>query len=1375
MKKYFPFLLFWMVASFSLEGQNFYQLGTDIAATDCEGLLFDNGGPDSIYTGGVEESFTVCPSNPTACIDIEIIDYSIDPYRLFFGGDVLSIYAGNNAVGDPIGIVSGSGTLAPLKLKVNDPCFTVVFTADEQIEMDGFQLKWSCNAEECGGSGSFDPIEITELPFSAGPISTCDGYGSLTSTVCGLEGFLWGQEMVFKYIAPGGVCADINLTGALSNTGMAILKGDPQSTNSICVAQTETGILRSVNFEEPGEYYIIVANGTTCTPFNIEITPVDCRIPSGLSAALCNPVNGCSDGSGQPIVYEYQAGFEDLDIREGVNNGCWQGAGFQPNYYWFTVQAAIDGKLGFSLQSAGYESDLDFNVWGPFANEEVCEQSDDIIDFIQNNAPVRSSYADLNGPTGLSATHPITGQPIKDELDCENEVEDGWVSPIDASIGEVYVILVNDWGGEIEKLGLEIDWSPSDRGIIDQIPLTIVRGETTICSGGRANLLVESPDGDITWTDPNNSLSCTDCPNPVARPTETTTYKVEVAALCYREEKEITVYVYDLIDAEDQTVCLGSSFTINDGYQVTGGTFNWTAQNGINLSCEDCAQPIITADSVGTFLITGTLDGPGCDFQTAFRVTVLPEMAPVHQELEDVEVCAGDEISLGNPAVEGQTYQWTNQSGNFTSAEANPTIIASGEEWYYLSIDNGLCEQPTLDSLKVTTITKPVLNVEEQMEVCQNNTVILGNTTPENNVQYRWRGLEDVDAPNLPNSTLTATTSGTYTLIATRGGCEVETQIDIEVVPISLDITLGAPNLESFDTLLMCKGTSNALFYEVTPANLSVVWESSNGIFTNQTSSSVNLGNASGQFTVYAQTSNQQCNLIDSLVVIVDSLPENLIITPIDTSICEGAFAVLRTPSYEPAEFPGMTFKWYPSRGLETPDSLLSMVVTPDTTTQYYRVVENGACLDTSLATVTVNPLPTLSIIPNDSTVCPGDPIRLTLQKEEPGNLEEIEWNPETGLSCTNCLSPTAQVQASTTYKVEAKLKECPGEASVNVLVIPSPQFKFPEETVICPGTSILLNSVFSAGASYTWTSTDPDFGIVTAPRPVVTPSETTTYYLSVSNGQCDPINRSVTIEVVGEVTVDVEASRDRICEGESVELKANITGGSSQDNFVWVNDRGLTFEGQNITVFPPQTTTYTLNYTSGGDCQQIQRSVTITVDPSVDVTIKTDAPATILPQGSVVNLEAMVVSNALGNIQINWTGNGVNLGSGEAISTTLIENPASFEVTAATPAGCTDADTIVFEIIQPSIEIPNAFTPNGDGNNDYFNVLYSGQIDEILEFQIRNRWGKLVYNNENQLEGWDGNLNGKPQPTEVYVYLLKIKLLDGELVQRQGDVTLIR
>ena len=1375
MKKCFPLLLFCIVANISLEGQNFYQLGTDLTATDCEGVLFDNGGPDSNYTGGVEESFTACPSNPTACIEIEIVDYRIDPYRLFFGGDVLSIYAGNNPVGDPIGIVSGSGNLAPLQLKVNDPCFTVVFTADDQIELDGFQLKWSCSANECGGLGAFEPIEIEELPFGAGPFSTCDGYGSMTTTSCGLEGFLWGQEMVFQYIASGGICADIQITGAVSNTGMAIVKGNPQSTNSVCVAQTETGILRSVNFQEPGDYYIIVANGTTCTPFNIEITPVECRIPSGLSAALCNPVNGCTDGSGQSIVYEYQAGFEDLDIKEGVNNGCWQGTGFQPNYYWFTAQAAIDGSLGFILSSAGYEADLDFNVWGPFDNEEVCNRSDNIISYIENNPPIRSSYADLTGPTGLAAFHPSTGQVVTDALDCESEVQDGFVQPIDAQVGEVYVVLVNDWGGEIDKLGLEIDWSPSDRGMVDQIPLAILQGDSTICSGGRTNLLIESPDGDITWTDPNNSLSCTDCPNPIARPTETTTYKVEVEALCYREEREITVYVYDLIDAQDKTVCLGSSFAINEEYVVTGGNFNWTAQDGISLSCEDCAQPVITADSVGTFLITGTLDGPGCDFQTAFRVTVLPEMAPAHQPLEDMQVCEGAEVQLGNPSVPSQTYQWTNQSGSFSSSEANPTIVAMGEEWYYLSVSNGLCPQPTLDSLKVTAIPAPILNMEDQLEVCENSTVVLGNTDPEDNVKYKWRGIEDVDAPNLPNSTLTATTSGTYTLTATRKGCEVEKQIEIEVIPINLDITRGAPNLEPFDTLLHCKGTPISLFYEVTPANLSVVWQTSNGTLVNQTSPSINLGNASGAFTVYAETANQQCSLVDSLVVIVDSLPENLIITPIDTSICEGAFAVLRTPSYEPAEFPDMTFKWYPSRGLETPDSLLSMVVTPDTTTQYYRVVENGACLDTSLANVTVNPLPTLSIVPNDSTVCPGDPIRLTLQKEEPGNLEEIEWTPESGLSCTDCLSPTAQVQSSTTFKVEAKLKECPGEASVNVLVHPSPQFKFPEETVICPGTTLLLNSVFSPGASYTWTSTDPDFGIVTSPRPVVTPKETTTYYLSVSNGQCDAIDRSITIEVVGEVSVSVSASTDRICEGEPVELSANVTGGSSQDNFVWVNDRGLTFEGQNITVYPPQTTTYTLNYTSGGACQQLQESINVTVDPGVDVSIKTDAPANILPQGSVVNLDAMVVSNALGNIQINWTGNGINLGSGDAISATLVENPASFEVTATTPAGCTDADTLVFEIIQPSIEIPNAFTPNADGNNDFFNVLYSGQIDEILEFQIRNRWGKLVYNNENQMEGWDGNLNGKPQPTEVYVYLLKIKLLDGEIIQRQGDVTLIR
>ena len=87
---------------------------------------------------------------------------------------------------------------------------------------------------------------------------------------------------------------------------------------------------------------------------------------------------------------------------------------------------------------------------------------------------------------------------------------------------------------------------------------------------------------------------------------------------------------------------------------------------------------------------------------------------------------------------------------------------------------------------------------------------------------------------------------------------------------------------------------------------------------------------------------------------------------------------------------------------------------------------------------------------------------------------------------------------------------------------------------------------------------------------------------------------------------------------------------------------------------------------------------------------------------------------------------------------------------------------------------IPNAFSPNNDNSNDRFRVLISGDI-EIVEFKVFNRWGQLVYDNENGLEGWDGTFNGNPQPSDVYAYLIVLRFPDGQEVVEKGDVTLIR
>jgi len=94
-------------------------------------------------------------------------------------------------------------------------------------------------------------------------------------------------------------------------------------------------------------------------------------------------------------------------------------------------------------------------------------------------------------------------------------------------------------------------------------------------------------------------------------------------------------------------------------------------------------------------------------------------------------------------------------------------------------------------------------------------------------------------------------------------------------------------------------------------------------------------------------------------------------------------------------------------------------------------------------------------------------------------------------------------------------------------------------------------------------------------------------------------------------------------------------------------------------------------------------------------------------------------------------------------------------------------------------ILIPNAFTPSGGGNilssgmNDYFNPLAEGVVE--FQMQIFNRWGELLFETHALEPGWDGTYRGVLCKQDVYVYKIKAKFIDGEVVEKIGDVTLIR
>ncbi|MDF2436242.1 MAG: hypothetical protein K0Q95_618 [Bacteroidota bacterium] len=87
-------------------------------------------------------------------------------------------------------------------------------------------------------------------------------------------------------------------------------------------------------------------------------------------------------------------------------------------------------------------------------------------------------------------------------------------------------------------------------------------------------------------------------------------------------------------------------------------------------------------------------------------------------------------------------------------------------------------------------------------------------------------------------------------------------------------------------------------------------------------------------------------------------------------------------------------------------------------------------------------------------------------------------------------------------------------------------------------------------------------------------------------------------------------------------------------------------------------------------------------------------------------------------------------------------------------------------------VAIPTAFSPNGDGNNDFLMIL--GSIDDV-DFSIYNRWGQLVFHTNDKTVGWDGKFNGLPLNPGVFAYRLSGKIPDGGTVDRKGNITLVR
>jgi gliding motility-associated-like protein len=109
------------------------------------------------------------------------------------------------------------------------------------------------------------------------------------------------------------------------------------------------------------------------------------------------------------------------------------------------------------------------------------------------------------------------------------------------------------------------------------------------------------------------------------------------------------------------------------------------------------------------------------------------------------------------------------------------------------------------------------------------------------------------------------------------------------------------------------------------------------------------------------------------------------------------------------------------------------------------------------------------------------------------------------------------------------------------------------------------------------------------------------------------------------------------------------------------------------------------------------------------------------------------------------------------------------------TVSGCVTVDTqMVKAITKAEVFVPTAFTPNGDGLNDYLRPVVFG-VKEIIYFRVFNRWGQLVYHSKDIQPGWDGRIIGNIQTSQVFVWMVQGKGVDGSIITKKGTVTLVR
>jgi gliding motility-associated-like protein len=417
---------------------------------------------------------------------------------------------------------------------------------------------------------------------------------------------------------------------------------------------------------------------------------------------------------------------------------------------------------------------------------------------------------------------------------------------------------------------------------------------------------------------------------------------------------------------------------------------------------------------------------------------------------------------------------------------------------------------------------------------------------------------------------------------------------------------------------------------------------------------------------------------------------------------------------------------------------------------------------------VNVQPRPAPSIT-GSPAFCHGDAAVFTAVNSSP--LNQYQWNVTGGQPTGGQNSPTLNVTWSASGMMTLTLTEttpagCDSTVSRTILVSPLPAPVLNGTPVICESLSSVYAVQQNPGSQYEWSVSG---GTIIR---YISANQAEVSWFSGGNGSIGVTETSAAgCQSTVSMPVTIASKPEARVTGLNgcAPLRVSFNDNIAQNNFFRWNfgDGGTSVSAAPVHTFSsPGQYEVEVQVISDQGCRDSARA-TVRVYPSPTAEFSTNQNEEVYYSGWS---RLQLINSSTGALAYQWS-----FGDEfEPVHEYAAAGVYTITLVTTNQFLCRDTATYILEVKMPEdIYIPNSFTPNGDGINDYFTAVYNNIVE--LEVDIFNRWGEIIYSSRSLEFMWDGNCKGRPVEEAVYVYRLVARGVHGKELVKIGMLTVVR